>query len=143
MKIYFHGKFEELFEDTELCVSHPQVVFSGLQSRYPQFNRMMKAHNGQYSIEESGMHIFPEGEGAQWLIAAMQILSAVSAVVGVAVAVNQKMIEKSNKKKIGRESESYLFDGIINTDTQGGAVPLAFGHAYVGSTVINNELDAY
>lgn len=143
MKVFFHGKFSELFEDTELRVEQPQVVLCGLQSRYPIFKRSMLAHKGQYVVDEDGMHIFPEGEGAQWLVIAMQIFSAVSAVVGIAVAINQKMIEKSNKRKLGRESESYLFDGIINTDTQGGSVPLAFGHAYVGSTVINNELDAY
>ncbi|CAH6842634.1 conserved hypothetical protein [Vibrio chagasii] len=143
MKVFFHGKFSELFEDIELQVQEPQVVLSGLNSRYPTFKRLMLAHKGQYVIDDEGMQIFPEGEGAQWLVLAMQIFSAVSAVVGVAVAINQKMIEKSNKRKQGRESESYLFDGIINTDTQGGSVPLTFGHAYVGSTVINNELDAY
>lgn len=143
MKIVFHGRFSEIFEGIELAGKNPQVVFSGINSYYSNFKQAMIRHNGQYVIDENEIHIFPEGEGAQWLAAAYSIFSAITAVVAVGVAINQKMIQKRNKKKLGRESESYLFDGIINTDTQGGAVPLIFGHAYVGTTVINNELDAY
>lgn len=147
-KIIFHGALEK-YENIELAGNNLQVIWSGVFTRYPELRSLLIKTQAEYAYDDINheLHVFPKGEGAfitaAGLLLTAQIVSAVVAVIGVGVAINQKRIQKQNKKKQGREAESALFDGIINSDTQGGVIPLCFGDVYSGSVVINNELDSY
>ncbi len=145
MKVKFYGALAEDFDDVELSGTNPQVIFSGLAHRYPSFKRAMTRHDGHYQIDEDDvMHIAPKGHGSfAWVIPAIQVIGALASVYGAYVSIQQKRIQKQNKRAMGREVEGILFEGIINTDTQGGAIPLGFGEVYGGSVVINNELEPY
>ena len=52
-------------------------------------------------------------------------------------------IQRKNKKAMAADEESYLFQGVVNSVVQGGAMPLVFGRFVVGSVLINNELEVY
>jgi len=39
------------------------------------------------------------------------------------------------------ERQSFLFDGPVNTNEQGGAIPIAYGRVLMGSTVVSTALD--
>ena len=39
------------------------------------------------------------------------------------------------------ERQSFLFDGPVNTNEQGGAIPIAYGRVLIGSTVVSTALD--
>lgn len=144
MKVKFYGALSEVFDDVELSGTNPQIIFSGLNHKYPSFKRMVTRFDAHYQIEDDVMHIAPRTCGSwAWVAPALQVIGALSAVYGAYVSIQQKRIQKQNKQAKGREVEGILFEGIINTDTQGGAIPLGFGEVYGGSVVINNELEPY
>jgi len=39
------------------------------------------------------------------------------------------------------ERQSFLFDGAVNTNEQGGSIPIAYGQVLLGSTVVSTAID--
>lgn len=144
--VIFYGELKNQFDDFSLHAENDTVLVSGILSRYPTFKRAAIKYEAVFHFDEDrNCHIAPKAQGAFWgaIIAAVQIIGAVGAVYGAAVAIQQAVIQKQNKRKLAREQESSLFQGVINSDVQGGPIPLAFGDVYCGSVVINNELEPY
>ncbi len=48
--------------------------------------------------------------------------------------------EYTEREKPG-ERQSFLFDGAVNTNEQGGSIPVAYGQVLIGSTVVSTALD--
>jgi len=46
-----------------------------------------------------------------------------------------------NERESPDERQSFLFDGPVNTNEQGGAIPVPYGHVLIGSTVVSTSLD--
>lgn len=144
-KVIFYGALKDQFEGFTLHAENDAILISGIIARYPEFRKAAIKNDAAFSFDENGdCHIAPKGQGssATWILVS-SIIGAISGVVGAAVAINQTYINKRNKKKQAREAESSLFEGVINSDVQGGPIPLAFGEVYCGSVVINNELEPY
>ncbi|WP_394239864.1 hypothetical protein [Vibrio astriarenae] len=142
VKVKFHGCLSTHFADIELSGANPRVILSGVQCRYKNFKLIAAKHEARCLLEDGVLHILPKSHGA-WFFAAISVIGAIGSIYGVGVAINQRRIQKQNKKKLSRESESSLFEGVINSDTQGGPIPLGFGECYGGTVVINNVLEAY
>jgi predicted phage tail protein len=62
------------------------------------------------------------------------------ALLGVGMAltgVSQMLTPKEKKQQNKKEGKSFMFDSVENTADQGGPVPLVFGTAMIGSTIIS------
>ena len=46
-----------------------------------------------------------------------------------------------NQREAPDERQSFLFDGPVNTNEQGGAIPIPYGRVLLGSTVVSTALD--
>lgn len=144
-KVIFYGALKEQFDEFSLHAENDTILVSGILARYPDFRKAAIKHDAAvYFDEQCDCHIAPKAQGAfiGW-VALSSIIGAVTGVVGAALTINQMYINKRNKKKQSKEAESALFEGVINSDVQGGPIPLAFGEVYCGSVVINNELEPY
>ena len=142
MKVKFFGVLADHFDELDLDVNNIQVALSGVAHHYPTFRKTAQFYDARCKLESDVLYVIPKTDGA-WVQVAIQVIGAISSIYGAAVAIQQKRIQKQNKKALSQEAEGSLFEGIINTDTQGGAIPLGFGEVYGGSVVINNELEPY
>lgn len=89
--------------------------------------------------EESTVDLVPVIIGSLDPVTVMYIIGAIL-LAGAAYLYTQMPSTNDNSQK------SYMFNGAINTNEQGGPVPLVYGHARVGSVVIsasvtNEELE--
>ena len=162
LDVHLHGALARLLPDGSIAldVATPAEAVHALTVLIPEFEAALRESEhyrvtvGDAPITEAEltlnvgaqreMHLYPEAAGAAdpisgWLIAAV-VLSLVAAAYAV---ISIPDIADYGERDAADSRASHLFDGAVNTEAQGGPVPLIYGGPIrVGSTVVSAGISA-
>lgn len=103
---------------------------------------------GAFFFAPAGAGLFGANLGATaFSVAGVGVSYGNIAAIGLAVALSgvSQLLAPQPKANVATERdrrESFLFNGAVNTTEQGGAIPVVYGRARVGSTVISAGLQS-
>lgn len=137
---------------------HPELVFV-VSDDYRQNPRAVEADfiSGRYG-DATEVHILPAHEGelmaipfiaaavGESVVAALVVNAISSMLISMALGAITQALAPSAQTGAGSrnqvaEKQSFLFNGAVNVQQQGGPVPLIFGYFMSGSTVASSAVD--
>ena len=156
--IHLHGKLKNLYPDViKMDVSTPVEAMRALCSQVPNFEKEMR--EGYFTLVRGSMekgvlltkdtldiglegarefHIVPQAQGATG--AEIYIIYGIMLAVAVYAISNIPKVGNYEERNGGKDKQSHIFNGAVNTTEQGQAVPIVYGKMRVGSVTVSAGL---